>query len=137
MEESEYTQEQAEDDLRKVGLTSMLTFYAQRIEELAALGEQLVMSEMTHRLGLFLNASADAHRQTLEWAERVLTQERPDVNTDESGWLAWVTCYRLTRRQVAAWSWHPDYWSRWWSEELAGEEELTPAERQERAVDEA
>lgn len=118
-------------------LKEMLGFYGDRIAELEVIGGQLAFSEMTHRLGLYLIADAQAHRQMLEWAERVLLTERPSLEQDAEGWSWWTACYRIVRRQVACWSWHPDYWPSWQDEALAGERELTAAEVQERQVDEA
>lgn len=125
-----YNQEQAEQDLRQSIVITMIDFHADRIEELRTLAEDLTGAEMTRHLGLFLMEDAKAHAQLNEWARRWLHQPCPPQR-DENGRALWVTCLRLLKRHVAAWSWHPGYWEAWCPEEPGadGDDVWTAEER--------
>lgn len=101
--------EEVEEDFRALAISSMIKFHRARIEGLKTLGESLVLDDMTHRLGLFLIADVKSHEQANAWAEDVLP-DMPSPDDDPFHYEVWISCLRVFRRHVMAWSWHPDYW---------------------------
>jgi hypothetical protein len=143
----ETSREEIEGDLRRFAVPALIKFHADRIAELKGIADQLVLSDLAHNLGLFLTEDAKAHQQINEWAARALSQPCPPYS-DREGADFWVTCLRLLKRHAAAWSWHPDYWSAWLPEDVAGidestgtgvwtQTELLLAEQQEKEIDKA
>lgn len=108
----ETSREQTEKDEGAFALQAMLKFHAERIEELKTLAAQFAASDMTHRLGLFLEADVKAHEQIHEWAARMFDQPPPDWKAEPYNYNTWLTCLRLFRRHVGAWRWHQDFWVR-------------------------
>lgn len=99
--------------LRRMEIPSMLTFYERRIAELRTTSWKLQQVPMTHQMGVYLLASAEAHAQIHEWATRELVHPCPDKSKDRDGWHIWITCLRITRRQVACWANDAEYWQAW------------------------
>lgn len=97
-------------------IEDMIAFFQRKVRDMFLASERMMEDQITTELGYFLRGVAESYEQTWKWAEEVLTRPIPD-RQDEAGLAAWITCYRVFRRQLRTFGNHLDFDHSWFEDD--------------------